>query len=865
MIPEVATPIKSELTKHFSEVQKAIIDALSNKIEPISTLLAELAELQQKYGEMHRQTTEALVHAVNKSVERRTEAASWQGDVKRPVGAFGKAPVAPQPAVDRFAHNSEGAASRNSTGSMPSVAAFKMRNSTGSVASKSTLKGIVPAYASSSSRDSLTQVEDLCIDEDSEGTPQSAPTGKPSYRKSNTHAGIVRSSTHDVPQPPGTPLQDGALSLPDGDAPELVARPKKSYTLSALEKGPHVRSHVSIYEYEDDDDNPLEQYLSKRWGGSAKNTRADATERADRQRKLEAALTKPRLSLTSKNPRNSRCSDPSQPLQHIDADPSGSHGIDHLRGDVSVFAHAALRAKSSSDADASTATWEDESEESAAWMKSDAGGLLDRRPVFADADALKEKLRLAIVQPKYDVANFYWDTGCCQRVARSAYFENTTLLVIAFNAIWLAVDVEHNDSDMLHKANAVFQIAEHFFCTYFTVEWSIRFLSFRSKKKCLVDAWFVFDSILVTMMILETWVLTFILVVVTSGSGSNVFGNASIMRLVRLLRLTRMARMAKLLVAMPELSILIKGLFVAFRSVAFTLFLLLIIVYIFSIAFTQLLVDTDAGQSYFNNIADSMLTLLVHCTLIDGLPKVVKVVGKENYFYGFVLLVFVLLASLTVMNMLIGILCEVVTVVSAVEKENSLLVFVKARLQRMLTESGLDADGDGMITKDEFEQLLDIPEAARALQEVGVDVIGLVDFADFIFGLDGNIPLTFADFMDVVLQLRGSNGATVKDMVDMRKFITQELSRMEEALQQNLRATLVNSSKGGSITRYETTSSDLSGRQEPPQEAPVKHPSHRIGEYHRDMTLHCAEEYKTMGSQSSSDPPNGSGTKVCFE
>ena len=45
--------------------------------------------------------------------------------------------------------------------------------------------------------------------------------------------------------------------------------------------------------------------------------------------------------------------------------------------------------------------------------------------------------------------------------------------------------------------------------------------------------------------------------------------------------------------------------------------------------------------------------------------------------YMLVGLVFILLASLTVMNMLIGILCEVVSVVSSVEKEQLVLSFVK--------------------------------------------------------------------------------------------------------------------------------------------------------------------------------------------
>ena len=48
-----------------------------------------------------------------------------------------------------------------------------------------------------------------------------------------------------------------------------------------------------------------------------------------------------------------------------------------------------------------------------------------------------------------------------------------------------------------------------------------------------------------------------------------------------------------------------------------------------------------------------------------------------------------------------------------------------------------------------------------------MDVVGLVDFLDFIF-LDGQ-ELSFPEFMDVVLQLRGCNRATVRS--EMRRTL----------------------------------------------------------------------------------------------
>lgn len=401
-----------------------------------------------------------------------------------------------------------------------------------------------------------------------------------------------------------------------------------------------------------------------------------------------------------------------------------------------------------------------------------------QKPVFADAAAMKEQLKKSMAKTEYNVADFYDQTSAWGRLAKSRAMENTTLLIIGLNAVWIAVDTDYNKAAILLDADPLFQIAQHMFCLYFTVEILIRFLAFEYKRNCLKDSWFVFDAALVSMMVLETWVLTTILLCV-GGSQLSSFGDAGILRIFRLLRLTRMARMARLLRAMPELMVIIKAMSVAMRSVFFALCLLMTIIYVFSIAFAQLMEGTNAGDMYFKTVGDSVQSLLLHATLPDHAAVVLEV-GNESFIYYVGILAYILLASLTVMNMLVGILCEVVSVVSAVEKESLLLEFVKGEVRQMMVTCGIDANGDGRISRGEFERLLTNKDAAKALQEVGVDVVGLVDFTDVIFA--GGRHLTFADFMETVLSLRGSNVATVKDIVDLRKLLIKGFSHMEERL-----------------------------------------------------------------------------------
>jgi len=392
---------------------------------------------------------------------------------------------------------------------------------------------------------------------------------------------------------------------------------------------------------------------------------------------------------------------------------------------------------------------------------------------FPDAAAMKDRVREAINRKPYNVMDFYWEEGFAQRIARSSIFDQITLVVIAFNALWIAIDTDLNDAEVLINAQPPFIVAENLFCVYFFFEWSVRFCAFQRKINGFKDKWFAFDSTLVFFMVMETWVMT-VFLIAQGGGKNNGMGNASILRLVRLMRLTRMARMARLLRAMPELMILVKAILVAFRSVFFTLCLLLLIIYVFAIAFVQLTSETTESavrEDYFSGVLPAMYTLLLIGNMPDHSPFV-EAVAAEDPVWAVVLAMFMFLGPLTVMGMLAGVLVEVVSVVSSVERETMVVTYVTEQLHRMLNE--VDLDGDASLTQEEFQRLVVRPDAARMMASVGVDVIGLAEFCDFLF--TDSEEISFASFMELVLQLRGTNQATVKDIVDMRKFMRQELT-----------------------------------------------------------------------------------------
>lgn len=395
--------------------------------------------------------------------------------------------------------------------------------------------------------------------------------------------------------------------------------------------------------------------------------------------------------------------------------------------------------------------------------------------IFPNPDQIKKKLRGTLKRNEYMVENLYHDVGWWQFIAKSGTFQNFTMVVIALNSLWIAVDTDMNKADLLVDAKPVFQVVENAFCVFFSLELFTRFMAFRNSRDAFRDAWFTFDFVLVALMVWETWIGTAMVLLTSSrGHGSK---HTTIFRCFRLFRLLRASRVARLLKFFPELMLLIQAMISAMRAVGGTVALLVTIIYIFAILFTQLMAGTGAEQGCFESVPRSMNCLMGLGVFPDQKAKLNDMLGF-SWLYFSLLLVYLTLATLTVMNLLIGVLCEVVDTVAQVERETMTVSYVKGKLSQVVHL--IDVNGDANINRDEYRKLLDHKEACLILDEVGIDVYALVKFADQIFGR--NEEISFDSFIEKVFQFKGDKTATVKDIVDMRKFLHSEITAIQRRL-----------------------------------------------------------------------------------
>lgn len=420
-----------------------------------------------------------------------------------------------------------------------------------------------------------------------------------------------------------------------------------------------------------------------------------------------------------------------------------------------------------------------------------------------DKERKKNKeMREALMKPKFDVTLLYHRKGCAQAIARSDYFERFTFAAIFFNSLWIAVDADYNNAAMLKDAHPIFFCMESLFCVYFISELVIRFLAFRKKMRCFKSYWFAFDFVLVISMVLETWVLGVVVLFFPDLVSDAHLKNASVLRMARWTRLLRMARVIRLLRMMPELVVIMKSIGSAIRSVSFFAVLTLIIIYVYALLLRSVTDGTELGNKYFINVPTAMNSLLV-----DGMLPLYKTIINDivdhNPWYWPLIMSFVLLASVTIMNMLVGVLVEVVRTVSLREKESMLVIHVTQQLREVLRDfqkRNLSPDSrkstlrrksfsDGMgapdteptdLSKEDFVNFVTDDTATRILADIGVDVIALLESVDLIFedryeehdremGIEKGI--TFVDFVEMVLHMRGPNAATVKDIKEQLRLM----------------------------------------------------------------------------------------------
>lgn len=181
-----------------------------------------------------------------------------------------------------------------------------------------------------------------------------------------------------------------------------------------------------------------------------------------------------------------------------------------------------------------------------------------------------------------------------------------------------------------------------------------------------------------------------------------------------------------------------------------------------------------------------MWTLIMGGVLMDGTADVFdKIFALDNMFTVFVaslvMLVFILFSAVTIMNMLIGVLCEVVSTVAQTERDDAAIRLMKTSILRELRH--YDTNQNGKISRDELDHVMKSPKTVDALEALDIDVECLRDLHQVLIK---DAEVTIEGVMELLLSYRGDLPCTVKHVVESQVFTRWELSRQMKTLWNNI-------------------------------------------------------------------------------
>lgn len=304
--------------------------------------------------------------------------------------------------------------------------------------------------------------------------------------------------------------------------------------------------------------------------------------------------------------------------------------------------------------------------------------------------------------------------------------------------------------------------------------------------------WNYFDTFVVTAQLVEMF-FEFI-----ARSSSMDATNFRVLRVLRILRLVRILRVVRVLHLISELRAIVSSIAGSFRSLVWVVVLLLLMMYIVAVFFTQSLTDhlvdvkketgyelsADETELYrlFGSLARAMLSLWQSMSGgIDWDSAAGPFYREVSFLTGFAFSAFIAFALLALMNVVTGVFVQT-ALLSARQEEDA---FMTSQIVSLFAMT--ERDSSETITWSEVEESLMNPATAKEWKSIGVQAAD----ARYLFrllDLEGDGQVAFEEFMGGALRLSGPAKAVdlLTVMQENRKHedeLNEQLFEMKQALE----------------------------------------------------------------------------------
>jgi len=399
-------------------------------------------------------------------------------------------------------------------------------------------------------------------------------------------------------------------------------------------------------------------------------------------------------------------------------------------------------------------------------------------------------------------------------------FEVLFILLVICNSIFMGIETNHVASNPFDETPVSFTIAGFFFTFVFAVELFLRlfaegrnFFDFEEfQKLCwnLVDLFIVIASLLEAG--LDVYRLAMNSPAASAGGNDGDMNKLRIVRIVRVARLMRLFRIGRLVRFVRALRTLVYSIICTLKSVVWSLLLLLIIMYIFGILFTQACTDyvvalklgtanhmadreRAALMYHWGSLEDAMITLFMSISGGVSWLEVCRSLREVDVCWLFVFLIFISFTYFAVLNVVTGIFCQCAIENAQNDQESMVQAFISHkemyvnRFRKFFHH--MDDDDSGYITEDEFLKHIADPKVHAFFATLGIDSTDAVSLFKLI-GTESVVKgIDIEDFVMGCLRLKGAaKSCDIARLMYENKMMQREISDLVAYMSSNFKILL---------------------------------------------------------------------------
>jgi voltage-gated sodium channel len=317
----------------------------------------------------------------------------------------------------------------------------------------------------------------------------------------------------------------------------------------------------------------------------------------------------------------------------------------------------------------------------------------------------------------------------------SLWFDYITIAVLFVNVIFIGVQTQVLFSG---PAPLWVEVIDIIFCCLFVTELGVRMWAHGINFWINEDErrWNWFDSFVVSAQAVDTF-----LSLVFRGENAHVlFGNLSLLRTVRIVRMTRILRVVRMLRFLRDLRVLMASILSTMRTAIFANLLLLMCLYIFGVAVTQIVAEhalledsngtpldpDEAVLTHFGSLFTALLTLFMAITNGIDWREVIAPLMTISPIAVLFFIMYIVLMTLCVLNVLTGIFCQRAIETAQGDKENILRAQMAENQRYLRTMTDLLQDWNdgcaGLISFEQFEKFLLDEQSQALLRSLEIEV-----------------------------------------------------------------------------------------------------------------------------------------------